>query len=67
MSVRSIPIYPANLAMFLNKIEFLGAQNAHFERPQHPNAIWNFTPIIFLSTLRIFYVEMATSDQPPIS
>ena len=39
MSVRSIPIYPANLAILMKKIEFLGAQNAPFGRLWHPNAI----------------------------
>ena len=26
------------------------------------SVIWNFTHIVFFSTLRIFYVEMATSE-----
>ena len=56
----------------LKKVEFLGAQNAPFGRPQRLNAIWCVTPIItfyqilfyahhYFSTLRIFYINMATS------
>ena len=39
MSVRSIPIYPANLATFGGSWIF-GRLNAPFEQPQCPNAIW---------------------------
>ena len=69
MSARSILIYPANLAPF--------EANWIFGRPKRPfkikyepaphilrclNRIWNFTPIISFSSLRIFYVKMATYE-----
>jgi len=62
MSARSIPIYSANLATFEG--------SWIFGCPKHPvrtaktryDVIWNFKPIIFFSTLRIFYVEMTISE-----
>ena len=57
MSVRSIPIYIANLATF-EENWILGVP---FGRP-YAYDVWNFTLIIYFSTLRIFYVEMASSD-----
>ena len=48
----------------LKKVKFFGAQNAPFERPHRPNAMWcnkKFYVHHFFSTLRIFYVEIATS------
>ena len=51
---------------FFKKILSLGTVviGGYHHIPQHPgyDEIWNFTPIIFFSTLRIFYVEMATSE-----
>ena len=53
---------PYKFGHFWRKLNFLGAQNAPFRRLWRPNAIWNFTPTIFLSSLHIFYVKMATSE-----
>ena len=49
----------------MKKVEFLGAQNAPFERPQRPNAIlcdMNFYAHHIFRTLRIFYIKMSTSE-----
>ena len=35
--------------------------NEQWTQPRY-DVIWNFTPIIFFSSLRIFYVKMVTSD-----
>ena len=56
----SLHIWP-----LLKKVEFLGAQNAPFGRPWCPNAIrynMRFFAHHFCSSLRIFYVNMATSE-----
>ena len=49
----------------LKEVEFLGAQNAPFERPQRPDAIWCdrkfYAHHICFSTLRIFYAKMNSS------
>ena len=61
MNTWSIPIYIANLATFEESWIF-----APFERRQRPNAIWcdmKYYAHHFFSTLRIFYVEMATSER----
>ena len=65
MSSRSIPIYPANIATFgescifsAPKTNFLDARGGQTRF----DLLWNFTPIIFFSSLRIFYVKMATSE-----
>ena len=54
--------YTIEIWQVLKKVEFLSAQNAPFGRPWCPNAIRNSTPIIFFSSLRIFYVKMTTSE-----
>ena len=54
----SLQIWP-----LLKQIEFLSAQNAPFGRRGPLYAIWNFTPIFIFSTLRNFYVKMATSER----
>ena len=59
MGARSIPKYSTNLVTF-EKSWIFGAPYGHL---WHPNVMWwNFTPIIFLSRLRIFYVDMATFE-----
>ena len=55
--------YTIEIWQLLKKVEFLSAQNAPFGRPWCPNAIRNSTPIIFFSSLRIFYVKMTTSER----
>ena len=65
MSVRSIPFYPENLAISEESL-FFWCPKCPFWTPAAPKrdikVIWNFTPIFISSTLRIFYVKMATSD-----
>ena len=66
ISVRLIPIHPANLATFEESRTF-GHPNCKwtFERLQRPNAIWcvlKFYAHHFSSTLRIFCIKMTTSD-----
>ena len=49
----------------MKEVEFLGAQNAQFEWPPRPNAIWCIMKLYahhFFSTLHIFYVQIATSE-----
>ena len=51
--------------LLLKKVEFLGAQNAFVEArnaQMRYYVIRNFTPIIFFSILRIFYIKMDTSE-----
>ena len=62
ISDRSIPIYPANLAIFKESGIF-GFTKRFFWTPEVPkrDMIWNFTAIFIFSTLRIFYVKMAIS------
>ena len=59
LRARSIQIYPVNLATFRRKLNFWGAVWTPVAPKRY--AIWNCTPINFLISLRIFYVEMATS------
>ena len=54
LSVGSIPIYLENLATF-EESWIVGAQTRYA-------VIWKFAPIIFCSSLRIFYVKIATSE-----
>ena len=71
MSVRLIPIHPANLITF-EEGRIFGAPFGRLWRPKHPfwtsarpNAIWcdmKFYAHHFISTLRISYVKMATSE-----
>ena len=56
--VRSILICPANLATYEGKL-VLGTHSAQTRY----EVIWDFTPIFSFSTLRIFYVNMATSEE----
>ena len=56
---------PCKFGYFSSKMNFLGAHNAPFELQQHPNVIWcvmKFYAYHFFSTLRIFYVDMVTSE-----
>ena len=64
MSVRSIPIFPAHLATFEESWIF-GHPKRPFWTPAAPKCDmigtkWNFRHNFF-TTLRIFYVKMATS------
>ena len=56
LSVRLIPIYPANLTVFEIQVEFLAAKtpllNARSAQTRYD-----------VSTLRIFYVKMAISER----
>ena len=64
MSVRYIPIYPANLATFQESWIF-GAPKGDMKYLCPTYLLGQFIyfmPNIYFSTLRIFYVEMATSE-----
>ena len=64
MSVRLLPIYPANLATFEESWIF-GRSEAHFEQPPKRDMIWyEILRPSFFFTLRIFYVTMATWQKP---
>ena len=54
----------ANFATFEKSCIF-GAPFGNLWRPTRYDVIWSFMPIIFFSTLYIFYVELATSERGP--
>ena len=60
MSVGSIPIYPANLATIDKNLMFWCPKRP-FWTPKRDMMRYEM-PITFFSTLRIFYVKMATSE-----
>ena len=64
MNARLNPIYPENLATY-EEIWIFGGPKRPFLTAAVPkrDVICNITAIIFVSTLRIFYVEMATSEE----
>ena len=62
MSIRSIPIFPANLATYEENLSFRAPKTPLLDAQTRYDVIGSFQHIFSFSTLRIFYVKMANSE-----